>query len=393
MAAIDDLVAFQRAADTTLGRFTGPVPFYSTTNTFAAPNTIRVPNPVPLSKALESILVVLRFRLAITVANYTVGVPEAPQTLLERLVVRGNHSRLGGQIPIDISGATAFVWPNLSTPFATNLRMGATYARSADPGQPFVQTLGLSTGAIGSYDVEVVYQIPVGPFLGNGATEIRSLMPFLWRAEDWGDSLQVELQLGDRTSLGTPAGTTVTTWTAYGSAAGSPSVEVFLNYSLMGQLSGIGQGGFLVRTEQAAVPALTGIATDQQLGSFLRRAVTTRVLTKSGILLAGTSAGVTVFGSLSDLQLDRTRLVVDQKAIRDTARNYAMKAYLQRMFGCVHPEGYFDLDFCESGNPLLALRLDQSPPGVQAMLRTDVLTANAANRQNIVQEYVIGGPF
>lgn len=393
MPAIDQLAALQRAADETLGRFTGPVPFYSTTNTFAAPTTVRVPNPIPLAKSLESIIVVLRGRIVIGVANYTVGVPEAPQTLLERLTVRGTHTALGGQIPIDISGAMAFVWPQLVTPFGTSLRLGATYARSADPGQPFAQTVGLTTGAQGTYDFEIVYQVPVGPFLGNGASEIRGLMPFLWRAEDWGDSLQLELQLGDRTSLGTPAGTTTTVWTAYGSAAGLPSVEVFLNYSLMGSFMSAGRSGFVVRSEQAVVPALVGVASDQQLGAFLRRAVTTQAIVKSGVVLTGTSAGVTVFASLSDLQLDRTRLVVDQKAIRDTARNYASKAYLQRMFGSVHPEGYFALAFVEAGNPLLALRLDQAPAGAQAMLRTDVLSASANNRQTVVQEHIIGGPF
>lgn len=390
---LDDIAALQRAADMTLGRFTGPVPFYSTTNTFAAPTTIRVPNPIPLAKPLESICIVVRGRLVIGVANYTVGVPEAPQTLLERIVVRGNHVTRGGVIPIDISGATAFVWPLLAAPFQTSLRMGATYARSADPGQPFAQTVGLTTGAIGTYDFEVVYQVPMGPWLGTGTSEIRGLMPFLWRSGDWGDSLQLELQLGDRTSLGTPAGGTTTVWTAFGSAAGSPSVEVMLNYALMLGFDQSGNSGVVVRNEQVVVPALIGVGPDQQLGPFLRRQPTTNICVKSGLLLAGTSAGVTVFSSLSDQQLDRTRLLIDQKAVRDTARNYMSKAYYQRMFGGVHPEGYFNLSFVEAGNPLLAFRMETAPIGAQAMLRTDVSTANAANRQHILQEYVLGGPF
>jgi hypothetical protein len=380
-----------RLADHTLGRYQGPEPFFSTTNTFAAPTAIRPNRPIPLARALESVQILIRGRLVIGTANYTAGVPEAPQTLLERIIIRGNHRQYGSQVPINISGATAFAWARLFQQKGNDLLFGTT--RSADPGMPFVGTTGLTTGATGTYDFHIAYEVPVAPMLGMSPSGKRAMIPFLWREEDWGNTLLLQLDMGDRTSLGTPAGGTTTTWTAFGSATGVPTVEVFLNYSLMGAFARTGRNGLVVRSEDVVTPSLVAAATNAPLGTELRKQITTNIIVKSGIVLTGTSAGVNVFASLSDVQLDRTRVLADTKPIRDTGRNLSAKSYYGRMFNTIQPQGYLLLSFIEGGNPLLALRAEKIPGGSQFALYTDVLTADANNRQHVIQEQVYGGPY
>lgn len=376
----------------TLGRQQGPQLVYSTTNTFAAPTQITPNGPLPIARPVESLLIVLRGRVVIGTADYTAGVPEAPQTLVDRIVVTGTHKRYGYQTPISLTGATAFTWLRLFQPLGNDLVLGTT--RSLDPGMPFVQTTGMTAMAQGTYDFMVCYEIPVAPFMGVGQTAKREQTAFLWRPEDWNNDLSLTLFLGDKTSLGTPAGGTTVTWTAFGSGAGTPSVEVFLNYSLLGDLRYVSGGGLCVRTEQLVAPALTAVATDIQLNTpGLQKAVTTNIVTKTGIVLTGTSGGVNVYASLSDVQLDRTRVLLDNKVIRDFGRNYAAKNYYGRQLSTVQPQGYFLTSFVEGGSVMTALRGDTAGPSANLYQKTDVLTANANNRQGFVQEIVLGGPF
>lgn len=305
-----------RMRDEQLGRFQGPELFHTDTSaaTFAAVRNLLVPRPVNLARPLEFFEIVVRTRLVIGTADYTAGIPEAPQTLVERIRISGNHKRWGNVTPINISGANAFAWMRVFQTVGNDLMIGTT--RSADPGSPFVQTTGLTTGVQATYDVELHYLIPVAPVLGVSQSAKLQSLSFLWRPEDWIDnSIQMEVTLGDRTSLGTPAGGTTTTWTAYGSASGNPSVEFYVGYAQMGRWQNVGRSGLVIRNDYTVNPALAAVAGAQTLIN-LQKQITTNVVIKSGIALTGTSAGVNVFASLSDLQLDQTGIiVVDRKSV------------------------------------------------------------------------------
>lgn len=374
-------------AERVLGRYQGPEQFYSTTTSMAAVATIRPNNPIPLARALESIKVIWRGRLVIGTAGYTTGVPEAPQSLIERIVVRGNHSKWGNQILMDISGATAFAGLRCYQPRGNIALNGTTLI--GDLGSP-MPTTGINAGALGTYDLELHYELPAAPW---GAWNARMAAPWLWREENFGNSLQIELTVGDRTSLGTPAGTTVTTWTAFGSATGSPSVEIYGNYAMMGPMQGVGQNGIVLRSEIVASPSLTSAASGTQLGAQLRKVVTTNLLLKSGIMLTGVSSGVNVFASLSDVQLGRTRIMAAQKPIKDLRTNYSTKAYYATKFGVYAPQGYLPISWIEGGSIWAALRAQDMPEGAAFNIETDVLTGDANNRQQWVQEMIYGGPF
>lgn len=380
-------------ADRVLGRYGGPEQLYTTTVTMAAVQTVRPNNPIQLGRALESLHVLWRGRLVIGTADYTVGVPEAPQTLIERIVVRGNHvgtgraQSFGNQILQDISGATAFAALRCYQPRGNIALNGTTLY--GDLSSPMPST-GICAGTQGTYDLEVHYEIPAAPWSWVTA---RGAVPYLWREENFSNSLQIEVTVGDRTSLGTPAGGTTTTWTAFGSGAGSPSVEIYGNYSMLGPFQGVGDNGVVLRSEMLAAPALVAAVNATQLGTQLRKVVTTNLLIKSGIALTGTSSNVNVFASLSDVQLARTRVMAAQTPVKDLRTNYATKAYYATKFGTYAPQGYLPLSWIEGGSIFAALRAQDLPGGAQMNIETDVLTANANNRQTFVQEMIYAGPF
>lgn len=371
-----------------LGRYQGPEYIFGTPVTMAAVQTVKPGNPIPLARALESLKVIWRGRLVIGTAAYTAGIPEAPQTLIERIRVTGNHRKWGNVVLQDISGATAFA-ALASYQVRGNIALNGT-TLYGDLSTPLPST-GIAAGSVASYDLELHYEIPAAPW---GAWNAVMAVPYLWREEDFGNSLSIEITVGDRTSLGTPAGTTTTTWTAFGSAAGSPSVEVYGNYAMLGPLQGAGDNGIVLRSEIVAQPGLVGVTGGVQLGAQLRKsAVTTNLLLKTGIMLIGTSAGVNVFASLSDVQLNRTRIMAAQKPIKDLRSNYATKAYYALKFGKFAPQGYLPFSWIEGGSILAALQGQDMPAGANFYIETDVLTADANNRQQYVQEMIYGGPF
>ena len=384
-----------RLAAVSLGRNQGPELFhqYNAPMTTGLANQTIIPRQVNLARALESVTVSWSGRIVIAGANYTAGLPEAGPSLIENIRIQGTHVRWGFQTPINLPGTTAFVWPRLFQNLGNDLIIGTT--RSADPGMPYVQTAGLTQGLIGTYDVHLMVTIPVVPVLPPSPTSVRAQIPFLWRPQDWKNDLQVSITTGDQTSLGTPAGGTTVAWSSFGSAAGQPLVRVFLNYSLLGDFRNVpeGMGGLIVRSEQRIAAPLAAVGSQSQLGPELAHMITTNILVKAGINLTGQTAGVTQFSSLSDVQLDATKLVVDNKAIRDTAWNLASKNWTGRAFNTIQPQGYFLLSFLDSQNPMTALRGDTIPGGSRFAILTDVLTANANNMQTIVQEQAYGGPF
>lgn len=375
-------------ADLTIGRSQGPELWDTLTHTFATPGTLRPNRFLDCEIPISELLIVVSGRLVIGTADYSAVAIEAMRTLVERIIVRGRHERLGAQVLVDMSGATIFAWPRL---FQSRGNLGfsgtTTTALDADLSIPAAADMAVSQATI---DFELHYWIPFYPMVGGGRSSIMHQAPYYLRRKDWGDSLQLEIQMGDRTSLGTPAGGTTTTWTAYASASGTPTVEVYPIHSALGDFDDVPGRGYVVRVEDTVSPALVAVSGDMSLYQ-LRQAITTNIVVKSGVALTGTSAGVNVFASLSDRQLDRTQVIVNNKRIRNTGYNRATKAHQCLSWNTVQPEGYLVHSFVDGKSPQLALRADKA--GGIRELRTQVLTASANNRQTVTQEQIIGGPF
>jgi len=377
------------AANSVIGRFQGPELFHSQSISLTTPNSLSIPRVLNLTRPLAEILIDIRFRVAVTVANYADIGTEAPQNILQRIRLQGIHRKFGAVTPIDISGATAWVWPRLFQGTPGYLQINGT--RPAEPTVPFAETF-LGTTAGSPYDVILIYRVPVYPLYGIGMSTKRQASAFFMMPQDWADSLQLRLDFGDASALGDPTGAT-TAFTAFGSGAGSPTVSVHLNYAILGQVAnGMNNNGVCIRNEQLFA-TLTAIANKQRI-SVLQKQITTGLIIKSGVTeTTGQSVGVQTYESLSDTLLENTQVLVDNKPIRNNNDNLVQKAYYSGMFNTVHPQGYLNMSFVDGQNGLLAYRGDGLPAGSQFELVSDVLSASANNRVALVQEMVYGGPF
>lgn len=391
--------ALMMAQNTMIGREQGPELFWQQTVTLATPQTIQIPRFVNLNRPLESIRVILSGRLALATYDYSAVAPEHFTNLLQQFQLNGAHRKYGNVTPIRQHGANIFAQPSLFTPKGERntsaLIVNGVLAKNSDLPFAYVNEAGtnvfLGTTGTSPWDFQIIWTIPLGPIFPPSAGDSQRDVSFLYQPQDWADSLQITITLGDKTSLGTPQASSVVTWTAFGSGAGSPSLEVHNNYSILGAFANQVMGGFVVRSE-SDFNSNTAVASGTRL-ALLQHQITANVAIKSGINLTGTTAGVSVYASLSDTQLGTTNLRVDNKPIRDNRNNMIAKFYGAQQFAAAQPQGWLNFSFVDSQNPLTAYRADGLAGGSVFEIVSDILTANANNRQTLIQEMYYGGPF
>jgi len=380
------------ASASVLGRFTGPELFFSQNVALTAaggPLNVNLPRTLNLNRPVADIFIELRGRINVTVGPYTAVAPEALSNLLQNVQIQGIHKDFGNLTPINLSGATAFMWPTMFQARGNGTSLVNAAYQTFPAGRPAVSNFA---GTVNTYDFIQIWRIPVGPLLGQGQAVKRQSTNFLWMASDWADSLQTQLRFGDASALGDPTGATVT-FTAFGSATGNPVMAVHLNYSLLTQFAGLMRSGVCIRTEQPTAQQQTALTTNAVLQT-LQKQITTNVLVKSGtIQTAGLTAGIDTLAALSDVQLDRTQITVDNKPVRNNQNNMVAKAAMEAYWNTLLCEGYFMASFVEGQNALLAYRGDGLAGGSQFQLQSDVIAASANNRQRYVQEMIYGGPF
>jgi hypothetical protein len=373
-----------------LGRNQGPEFFFQ--QAWSELGNVVIPKAVNLNRPLERFHMVLRGRVVIATNNMASTSPEALQNLIQNFKVTGTHSQFKSITPINMSGADCFAWPYLFRPRqggASSLYINGT---RVDPlGVP--AGLPLTTfGNTGTYDFEVHYDIQVIPVLPAAAKV--AAIPWLWQQKDWGDSLQIQLQFGDHTSLGTPnGGGTAFTFSAFGSGSGSPQVTLFTNYEILGALANQIQTAVVIRSTQN-VPSgiLSANSNTLQRLQLLQKQRTLNVMVKSGTLLAGTSQGVTAYATLSDVIFDQTQVIVDNKPVRNNFANYAQKEYAGYAFDTVLPQGYLNFPFLDSMNPLTAYPADQLSGGSTFEIDSAIIGGAGGVIAEIVQEQYLGTP-
>lgn len=396
--AAAQFAAEQVAAQTQLCRFSEPEQWFTTPIAMTQAGGIfqvPVPGPLNLTRPAESISIEWRGRVTVTVAPYTSVAPEAPQNLIQSIQLNGNHKDFGGITWIKQSGATAYGWGRMFQPETGGgeyliSKGGGALTRAAQPGRPFVSAFD---GTVATHDIVLQLHIPFGPSLRPDSQSVLQDMNFLLQPLDWGNTIQLQILLGDASAFGDPTGATVA-FTAFGSAAGTPQVSVFVNYALLGRYQNqFGRSGLIVRTEQA-LQNQAALGTKVLLAQLAHQ-ITPTLLLKSGRFQTGAAptAGVDTLSFLSDVMLEQTQLVVDNKALRNNFNNLMEKGYHERMFSTIVPEGYFPFTFVESGTSLTSYRGDRLPGGSQFNLESNIILANASNRLRLMQEYCLGGPF
>jgi hypothetical protein len=361
-----------------LGRNQGPELFFQ--QPFAADQSPIIPKAINVNRPLERIHMIFTGTVTIAGANYTAVAAEAPQTIISRVRLTGQHSQYGQLTPIDVSGATLFALARLTRERGSSLYINGV--RQPELNVPLAQAPA-TFGNIGVYALEIHYDIPLGPILPV-ASKI-STIPYHFMNANWGDTLQLQIFFGDATSFGTPAGGTVVTFSA------NSILTIFTNYEILGPLSTQIASAVVVRSEQIqqAPVAANGNAIRLQL---MQKQKTTNIFFKSGTLLAGSGPGVTVFGTMSDAVLDMTQAIVDNKPIHNNFNNHALKEYSGYVYSTVLPGGYNNITFEDSQNPLTYYRGDLLAGGSTFELDTNVIGGGAGVAVQILQEQVIGEP-
>ena len=96
-----------------LMRTTGPQPFF--TQTFATLQTFNIPKNLPLQLPLSHIIIRVKGRFVIGGTTFTPS-PEAPQNIIQRVQLQGTHATLGFLMPIQMSGASLWMYNRLLAP-------------------------------------------------------------------------------------------------------------------------------------------------------------------------------------------------------------------------------------------------------------------------------------
>jgi hypothetical protein len=395
-----NLAAAQRAqiaAATQLARFSEPEFWFSSSPAITAAGgvtQVNPPGPLNLTRPVESLSILVSMRVTVAAAPFTTVAPESPQNFLQLIQLQGQHKDFGGITPIRMSGATAYAWGRLfqlETGGGEYLisKAGGALTRANQPGRPFVSSFD---GSVATHDMLVLYHVPFGPSLMPSPLSIKQDTNFLLQPLDWGNTLNLQLQIGDATSLGDPTGATVT-FAGFG-GTGNPTISVFANYALLGEFQNkMQRSGVVVRNEQQ-LPSQGALGTSVIL-SQLAHQITTTVVLKTGRFQTGAAptGGIDTLSALSDLQMEATQLVVDNKPLRNNVNNIMLKSYHERMLNTIAMEGYLPLTFVDGGSSLLAYRGDKLPGGSQWNLVSNIILAQSNQRQRMVQEYILGGPF
>lgn len=372
-----------------LGRNQGPEFFFQ--QPWTALNNVVIPKAINLNRPLERIHGVWQGRIAVGTANIAPVYVESVQNLIQTWKLTGTHAAFKAITPINLTGADAFAWPKLFKARGSSIYVNGARSENLDIPAGFPAGTGfLGTTGGSPYDTEIHYDIPLTPVLPVAAKV--SLVPFLYQQKDWGDTLQLFLTFADATALGT-LGTAVVTFTAFQSGAGTPQLFLFTNYEILGALAESISSAVVIRnTQNIPQSNITSASSTLQRLQLLQKQKTTNILLKSGALAAGTSAGVSVYSTLSDLIFQQTQVTVDNKPVKNNFLNAAFKEYQAYSFDARWPQGYLDFSFLDSMNPLTAYPADQLAGGSVFELDSQVLTGGATNFAEVIQEQYLGVP-
>jgi hypothetical protein len=357
---------------------------------FTALTQVSTPSSIRTDRKVKWIDVKFRGRVHVgaAVATYRAG-PLALGTplfsLFQQLTLHGDHLQFGNQQPVVINGETLaeFLAQNLKdyVPwFTVNGVKGAA--------------LGTAIGA--NNDVEFVLPIPTYPI----GISMQDANFYCLHGPDWPGNLYLDMSCADGTALGDAAGNT--TFTAYGSAAGSPSIDIYTERPLLSKaLAALIHPAitFLIeKTQQPTAAVSAGGGAGSTLLDLKVGLDTTRIFSKFGTAQAGVSAGVSAFATLLDTVAQNTVISLDNRILRFQGANgdAALQDYLARSRQRTQHVGYREIDFISTpgdgpDNPKAAFLSSQLTAARKFQLVADV-TAAAGQVASVVQEMTMGTP-
>ncbi len=372
----------------------------------AAPGgQIQLSQQVDLSLPIRGIRLVYKGRDVVGTTGVTTPSVEGFLNLITNIVIQGTNARQKGNITLwTIDLATLFgilhlVSSDVAAYYSVNSGDGKGEVQLASPGTPFSfattdQNTYNPTGTTGTYDYRVVIDIPFYPFASQAFGEHPNWVPaFLVRNEEWKDSLQISASFPAVANaavagpLGTGAAGTTHTFTAYGSGAGNPTLDIYSLPIIMGNdLKDQVLPGVMTRVATPINTILQSAGNGVTLLN-MQKQPTTRVFIKNGV---GTAPPA--FSTLLDTNITAIGIQLGaNRNIRNVVDMFAHKALAYDDFQRRFIQGYLDLDFMDSGDPDSCYPGQDIGDGSTFQLVGNV--AGVANAQGlIIQEQILHTP-
>jgi hypothetical protein len=342
---------------------------------------------------------VIKGRLVVGTAAFTTPYPEGFLAILSNILFQGTNARQKGNVNLyNVDLATVWVIQHIfdfrSGQFDISTGGGAI-TEVAIPDTPMPAAYN-PTGATGTYDFRIVVDLPFYPLSAPAGVRPQ----FLVRNEEWKDSLQLTVTFGTQAGggatgfLGVSAAGTVVTWSAYGSGAGAPTLDVYSLPVIMGlDVKDQVVPGFLTRITQAINTPLQ-VAGSQVVLLNLQKQPTTRIFFKSGTSVIPN--GNPAFATLSDTNVSAIGVLLGgNRNVRNLVDIFAHKQELVELYPHGPIAGYNAFDFIGSGNPDSAYPGDQIGDGTTFQVVANVV--GVANGYGLfVQEqalYTAEGPL
>lgn len=348
--------------------------------------SIQLTQTFDLSLPLRGLRMTVKGRLVVGTAVFTTPYPEGFLAILSNITFQGTNARQKGNVNLyNIDSATLWVIQH-----HFDFRMGqydissggGAITEQAIPDTPMPAGYNPTTGT-GTFDFRIVFDMPFYPF---GAPQ-GARPQFLVRNEEWKDSLQLTITFSTQAGagatgfLGVSGGTTTTTWSAYGSGAGLPTVDIYSLPCIMGlDIKDQVIPGFMTRV---ATPVNTPLQTagSQVVLINLQKQPTTRVFFKTGT--STVPNGNPAFATLSDVNVTALGILLGgNRNVRNLVDIFAHKQELVELYPHGPIQGYNAFDFIGSGNPDSAYPGDQIGDGTTYQLVANV--AGVANGYGLV---------
>lgn len=292
---------------------------------------------VDLTLPLRGLRFVFKFRVTIGTANYTSANPESFFNLVSKIRVTGNF-RGNGKTILDCSLASLFGFLNLCKFSIGYIQVNGVIV--SRPGVPYTALAALTTAA-SPYDVIISMDVPFGPI----GWKKRTGASFIMRDGDWTNiNIHTEspaLPDNATNALGVSAATSTTSVSAFGSATGAMTMDV---YGLPVRLGKAASGiipGLCTKTEVQINSATLQAAMSGAQLALLDKQSTSKVFTKFG-----TGTIFPFFATLSDLVANQLGILIGTDTnVRQLQDVQAVRSELANEFETPGTQGYFGFDF------------------------------------------------
>lgn len=373
---------------------------------------LAVTQAIDLSLPIRGLRLVLKGRLVVGTAAFTSVNPEGLLNLLSSIIIQGTNARQQGNLTLwNIDLATAWMLQRILGP------TGAAFAFITPPGGGALTAVPTPTtpfpsgavgsnpyfqGSTGTYDFIIGVDLPFHPHQSNSyGREPLTIPQYLVRNEEWKDSLQVLVtgatQAGNSTgALGVAAATTTIAFTAFGTGAGSPTLDVYTLPVLMGlNLKDQILPGVLSRVSSPVTAALQTAGNNVSVLN-MQKQPTPRVFFKFG-----TGTVVPAFATLIDTVANGPQatgpntlgvLLGGNRNVRNKVDLIAHKMQFPDVYLREPVQGYSIMDFMEQGNPDAAYPGQDIGDGATFQLTADVLGSTANGLGIVVQEQILHQP-